>query len=346
YKLDNPETIKARMIELEKCALNGGNKDLIKKIEEGKNIDFNFDHPEVFEYIDKDFLFSDLVTSICEKEEGSQSGKMLPDSIGPLKILTEMKYFKEISEDNQNPGHRKSKNGEMELNTDCEGKDPIDLELFLAVANESLAPNLAKEGYEFKNKNTLKVEDAYGRTVAHDMVRHQGHKYSDPEILKLADEDGWTVAHEMVNRQGHKFTDPEILKLVNNDGWTVAHEMVSKGYKFETSGILSMATSEEVIVNMRSRAKGLTVAHMMAEQGHKFSDPEILKLANEYGETVAHVMTYKGHKFSDPEILKLANNAGNTIAHGMAERCYKFTDPEILKLTNKYGHTVAHKMGN
>lgn len=84
----------------------------------------------------------------------------------------------------------------------------------------SVAFVLAKQGYFFEDIDIQALgSEKKSRTVAHEMAKN-GYHFKNKEILKLKDDIGLSVAHEMA-KKGYIFEDKEILDLENEYGFTV-----------------------------------------------------------------------------------------------------------------------------
>ena len=85
---------------------------------------------------------------------------------------------------------------------------------------ESVAYILANKGHFIKDKECWKLgSERKIRSVAHEMAKN-GYDFEDKEILSLKDDIELSVAHEMA-RRGCKFEDEEILELKSIHGYSV-----------------------------------------------------------------------------------------------------------------------------
>ncbi len=85
---------------------------------------------------------------------------------------------------------------------------------------ESVAYILANKGHFIKDKECQKLgSERKIRSVAHEMAKN-GYDFEDKEILSLQDDIKLSVAHEMA-RRGYKFEDEEILELKSIHGFSV-----------------------------------------------------------------------------------------------------------------------------
>lgn len=104
--------------------------------------------------------------------------------------------------------------GEDRTKASCNDKN------VLAHGGSSVAYVLAKKGHFIKNKSVWALgSEKKLRSVAHEMAAN-GYDFKDKQTLKLKDDMELSVAHEMA-KKGYIFKDNDILELKTMHGFSV-----------------------------------------------------------------------------------------------------------------------------